>query len=72
MDKESLLKELEIVKADEEKDKEYISKLKRTKDKVKYLRLVKEYTQEDAAELIDISTRQLQRIEKELRNNIMS
>lgn len=72
MDKESLLKELELVKADEEKDKEYISKLKRTKDKVKYLRLVKEYTQEDAAELIDISTRQLQRIEKELRNNIMS
>lgn len=72
MNKELLLKELELMKADEEKDKEYISKLKRTKDKVKYLRLIKEYTQEDAAELIDISTRQLQRIEKELRKSIMS
>jgi DNA-binding XRE family transcriptional regulator len=72
MNKELLLKELELMKADEEKDKEYISTLKRTKDKVKYLRLIKEYTQEDAAELIDISTRQLQRIEKELRKSIMS
>lgn len=72
MNKELLLKELELMKADEERDKEYISKLKRTKDKVKYLRLIKEYTQEDAAELIDISTRQLQRIEKELRKSIMS
>lgn len=72
MNKELLLKELELMKADEEKDKEYISTLKRTKDKVKYLRLIKEYTQEDAAELINISTRQLQRIEKELRKSIMS
>lgn len=72
MDKEVLLKELEISKADEEKDKEYINKLNRTKDKVKYLRLVKEYTQEDAAAMINISTRQLQRIEKELRKVNMS
>lgn len=72
MDKEVLLRELEISKADEEKDKEYINKLNRTKDKVKYLRLVKEYTQEDAAAIINISTRQLQRIEKELRKVNMS
>lgn len=72
MDKECILKELEISKADEEKDKEYINKLNRTKDKVKYLRLVKEYTQEDAAAMINISTRQLQRIEKELRKVNMS
>ena len=72
MDKELLLKELEIVKADEEKDKEYVNKLNRTKDKVKYLRLVKGYTQEDAAAIINISTRQLQRIEKEIRKVIMS
>lgn len=72
MDKESIIKELEIAKADEEKDKEYINKLNRTKDKVKYLRLVKEYTQEDAAAMINISTRQLQRIEKELRKARMS
>lgn len=72
MDKESIIKELEIAKADEDKDKEYINKLNRTKDKVKYLRLVKEYTQEDAAAMINISTRQLQRIEKELRKARMS
>jgi DNA-directed RNA polymerase specialized sigma subunit len=67
MTRESILKELDTVKADEQKDKEYISKLNRTKDKVMYLRFVKGYTQEDAAALIPISTRHLQRIEKELR-----
>ena len=67
MIRESILKELDTVKADEQKDKEYISKLNRTKDKVMYLRFVKGYTQEDAAALIPISTRHLQRIEKELR-----
>lgn len=67
MIRESILKELDTVKADEQKDKEYINKLNRTKDKVMYLRFVKGYTQEDAAALIPISTRHLQRIEKELR-----
>ena len=67
MTKESIIKELDTAKADKEKDKEYISKHNRTKDKVKYLRFVKGYTQEDAAALIPISTRHLQRIEKELR-----
>jgi DNA-directed RNA polymerase specialized sigma subunit len=67
MDKEALLKELEIVKADEEKDKEYISKLKRTKDKVKYLRLVKGYTQRDTARMIGITERHVQRIDRALK-----
>ncbi len=67
MDKEALLKELEIVKADEEKDKEYISKLKRTNDKVKYLRLVKGYTQRDTARMIGITERHVQRIDRALK-----
>lgn len=67
MSRSSILKELDRIKADEEKDKEYINKLNRTKDKVKYLRLVKRYKQEDAAALISISTRHLQRIERELK-----
>jgi DNA-directed RNA polymerase specialized sigma subunit len=67
MDKEALLKELEIAKADEEKDKEYISKLKRTKDKVKYLRLVKGYTQRDTARMIGITERHVQRVDRALK-----
>lgn len=66
MDKEVLLKELELVKADEEKDKEYISKLNKTEDKVKYLRLIKGYTQEKTAEIIEKSTRQVQRVERKI------
>ncbi|MDU2489650.1 MAG: RNA polymerase subunit sigma [Clostridium celatum] len=66
MDKELLIKELEIAKADEEKDKEYIDKLNRNIDKVKYLRLIKRYTQKDTARLIGITERHVQRIEKTL------
>lgn len=67
MDKELLLKELEISKADEEKDKEYINKLNRTKDKVKYLRIVKSYTQKDTARIIGITERHVQRLERSLK-----
>lgn len=67
MTRESILKELEIKKADEEKDIEYISKLNRSKDKVKYLRFVKGYTQKATANLIGITERHVQRIEKELK-----
>lgn len=67
MDKELILKELETIKADEEKDKEYINKLNRTKDKVKYLRIVKNYTQKDTARIIGITERHVQRIEKSLK-----
>lgn len=67
MIRESILKELDTVKADEQRDKEYISKLNRTKDKVMYLRFVKGYTQKATANLIGITERHVQRIEKELK-----
>ena len=67
MTKENIIKELETVKADEAEDKEYIDKLNRTKDKVKYLRFVKAYTQKATAKLIGITERHVQRIEKELK-----
>ena len=64
MDKESIKKDLDLSIADKEKDLEYIKKLNNNKDKVKYLRLIKHYTQEEAATLIGISPRQVQRIDK--------
>lgn len=67
MKEKEILKEVNIVKADEKEDKKYISKLNRTKDKVKYLRFVKMYSQKKAAKLIGISDRHLRRIEKELK-----
>ncbi len=67
MNKELLLKELEIAKADKEKDKEYINRLNSTKDKVKYLRIVKCYTQKETARIIGITERQVKRIEKEFK-----
>lgn len=63
----SIIKELNDSIADVYKDKQYIGKLNRTKDKVKYLRVVKRYTQEKTAELIGISSRQVRRIEKEIK-----
>lgn len=51
-----------------EKDKQYIKKFNKTRDKVKYLRLVKGYTQEKTANIIDISVRQVQRIERDLKS----
>ena len=68
IDKESILRELDISISDEEKDKQYINKLNRTIDKVKYLRLVKGYTQMKSAEMIGISSRQVRRIEKSIKN----
>lgn len=51
-----------------EEDQEVVSKISGTKNKVKYLRN-KGYTQERAAEVIGISTRHVQRIEKKFKNN---
>ncbi|MDM8312891.1 MAG: RNA polymerase subunit sigma [Clostridium cadaveris] len=68
IDKESILNELKKSISDIEKDKQYIKKFDKTRDKVKYLRLVKGYTQEKTANIIDISIRQVQRIERELRS----
>lgn len=67
MDKANILKELEMSKADEERDKEYINKLNRNIDKVKYLRILKCYTQKDTARIIGITERHVQRIERTLK-----
>lgn len=68
IDKESILNELNKSISDMEKDKQYIKKFNKTRDKVKYLRLVKGYTQEKTANIIDISVRQVQRIERDLKS----
>ncbi len=68
MTKSAILDELNVSIVDKVKDEEYVNKLKKTKDKVKYLRLVKNYTQMETASLIGISERQVQRIEKKLKN----
>lgn len=68
IDKESILNELNKSISDIEKDKQYIKKFDKTRDKVKYLRLVKGYTQEKTANIIDISVRQVQRIERDLKS----
>ena len=47
---------------------EELSKFDKSKDKVKYLR-EKGYTQEKTAEMIGISPRQVQKIEKKLRDS---
>jgi DNA-directed RNA polymerase specialized sigma subunit len=67
MTKATILNELDASIADKEKDLQYINKLNKTKDKVKYIRLVKDYTQVEAAEIIGISLRHVQRIEKNLK-----
>ncbi|NFI04338.1 RNA polymerase subunit sigma [Clostridium botulinum] len=68
MIKSAILDELNVSIVDKVKDEEYVNKLKKTKDKVKYLRLIKNYTQMETASLIGISERQVQRIEKNLKN----
>jgi len=66
MQKENIIKELNLSIMDRDKDKMYVNKLRNTKDKVRYLRIVKNYTQLEAAEIIGISERHVQRIEKEI------
>lgn len=68
MSKDEILKELDTSIASKEKDIEYVNKLNRTIDKVKYLRIVKGYKQSEVAEMINRSPRQIQRIEKKLKN----
>lgn len=67
MDKEKILRDLDISIQDEVKDKQYVDRLGNKTDKVKYLRLVKHYTQEQTAEIANISIRQVQRLEKTIR-----
>lgn len=68
MCREIIKREIDISLSNEERDKEYINKLNRTKDKVKYLRFVKSYTQTKSAKMIGITRRQVQRVEKDLKN----
>lgn len=63
------MKDLNLAIADKDKDVQYIDKLKNTKDKVKYLRTIKKYTQIEVAEMIGISKRQVQRIEKSFKSD---
>lgn len=58
---------LDIVKVNEEEDRQYIKKLKRTSDKVLYLRFIRKYTQDEVAEMIGISSRHVRRIEKNIK-----
>ncbi|MFL0167679.1 sigma factor-like helix-turn-helix DNA-binding protein [Candidatus Clostridium helianthi] len=64
---ENIKKELDLSISDEEKDIAYVNKLNRTKDKIKYLRFVKGYTQKKTAKMIGISERHVKRLEKELK-----
>lgn len=68
VNRKEIIEELEISVKNEDFDKNYISKLNRNDDKVRYLRFVKGYKQVKVAELIGISERQVQRIEKKLKN----
>lgn len=68
MTRSIIIKELNASIADIENDILYTNRLKKTKDKVKYLRIVKGYTQEEVAEMIGISSRQVRRVEKILKN----
>lgn len=69
MRRATIKREIDVALSDPEKDREYISKLNKTKDKVRYLRVVKGYGQVQAAELIGITDRHIRRIEKELNLN---
>ncbi|WP_027636915.1 helix-turn-helix domain-containing protein [Clostridium butyricum] len=63
-----ILNELEISIANKENDIKYAAKLNRNSDRVRYLRVIKGYKQSEVAEMIGISSRQVQRIEKKLKN----
>ena len=48
-------------------DNEYLTCLDNIEQKVKYLRVVKGYTQEKAAEILELSVRHIKRIEKRIK-----
>lgn len=60
-------KQLLVSKAMEVNDKEYLELLENNMQKVEYLRIVKGYTQSETAQLIGVSERQIQRIEKKIK-----
>ena len=61
---------LEQINFTEEKDLMNVKNLNTNEEKVKYLRILRRYTQEKTAEMIGISLRQVQRIDKKLKNVI--
>lgn len=65
-----MLEILEQINFTEEKDIINVKNLNTNQEKVKYLRILRRYTQERTAEMIGISLRQVQRIEKKLKNVI--
>lgn len=60
-------REIIVTAGIEMNDDEYLSFLDTLEQKVKYLRIVKCYTQEKSAMILEISTRQLKRIEKKIK-----
>ena len=65
-----MLEILEQINFTEEKDLMNVKNLNTNEEKVKYLRILRRYTQEKTAEMIGISLRQVQRIDKKLKNVI--
>ena len=65
-----MLEILEQINFTEEKDIINVKNLNTNQEKVKYLRILRRYTQERTAEMIGISLRQVQRIDKKLKNVI--
>lgn len=74
LDGHLLLHHHELRRLQEEKKQmdALIGKLQGTQEQIFYYRFVKGMTQEQTAEKIYLSTRQVQRIEKKLENEIMS
>lgn len=68
MKEDQIMNELENKIKTKEYDSEFINKLDDIKDKVKYLRMVKHYTQKETAQMINRSERQVQRIERKLKS----
>ncbi|MCT4686360.1 hypothetical protein [Vallitalea sp.] len=74
IDSHILLHEEELIRLKKEKEKidTIMSGLEGTNESVFYYRIVKGMTQEQTAEKLYMSTRQVQRIEKKLENSIMA
>lgn len=67
MTSDEALRDILLHKENKEKDRAYAATLENSKLKVKYLRIAKGYTQEETANMIELSIRQVQRIEKKIR-----
>lgn len=68
MGEDQIMNELVNKIESKEYDKKFINKLDDIKDKVKYLRMVKHYTQKETAQMISRSERHVRRIESKLKS----